>query len=134
MTLIVVALLFIVVAIQAAVLVALLIERRALRQSEAFFRHLADGTPMIMWTTRPDTTLDYLNKYCIEFTGAPLQELLGDGWLKLVHPDDVNRILGIYVPAIEARRPFIDGSTISEELTASTGGFRPSRLPGRSIA
>ncbi len=96
-----------VLAIQAAVIAALLRQRRALRQSEAFFRHLADGAPMIMWTTRPDTTLDYLNKYCVEFTGVPLQELLGDGWLKAVHPDDVNRILDIYVPAIEARRPFL---------------------------
>ena len=50
-----------VLAIQAAVIAALLRQRRALRQSEAFFRHLADGAPMIMWTTRPDTTLDYLN-------------------------------------------------------------------------
>ena len=103
----VVALLLIVVAIQAAVLVALLIQQRALRQREAFFRHLADGAPMIMWTTRPDTTLDYLNKYCTQFTGVPLQGLLGDGWLNVVHPDDVNRILGFYVPAIEARRPLL---------------------------
>ena len=46
---------------------------RALRKSEAFFRHLADDAPMIMWTTRPDTTLDYLNKFSVEFTGMPLR-------------------------------------------------------------
>ena len=37
----------------------------------------------------------------------PLQELLGNGWLKVVHPDDLDRILGIYVPAIEARQPVL---------------------------
>ena len=104
---IVVALLLIVVAIQAAVLVAVLIQRRAARQREAFFRHLMEDAPMIMWTARPDATLDYLNHFCVEFSGMPLQELLGDGWLKVVHPDDLDRCLGIYVPAIEARQPFV---------------------------
>ena len=118
----IVAILLSVLAIQAAMIAALLIQRRALRQREAFFRHLADGAPMIMWTTRPDTTLDYLNKYCDPVHGSAAASLLGDGWLNAVHPDDVNRILGIYVPAIEARRPFLM-DTVSDELTASTGGF-----------
>ena len=63
-------------------LLALLLRRmhadRALRTSEAFFRHLADDAPMVMWTTRPDTTLDYLNKFSVEFTGMPLKDLLDE--------------------------------------------------------
>ena len=92
-------------------LLALLLRRmradRALRKSEAFFRHLADDAPMIMWTTRPDTTLDYLNKFSVEFTGMPLKDLLDEGWLNAVHPDDLDRIQRIYVPAIEARQPVL---------------------------
>ena len=80
---------------------------RALRKSEAFFRHLADDAPMVMWTTRPDTTLDYLNKFSVEFTGMPLKDLLDEGWLNAVHPDDLDRIQRIYVPAIEARQPVL---------------------------
>jgi PAS domain S-box-containing protein len=80
---------------------------RALRKSEAFFRHLADDAPMVMWTTRPDTTLDYLNKFSVEFTGMPLKDLLDEGWLNAVHPDDLDRIQRIYAPAIEARQPVL---------------------------
>ena len=94
-------------AILAAAIAGLLVQRRALRKSEVFFRHLTEDAPMIMWTTRPDATLDYLNNFCVEFSGMPLQELLGDGWLKVVHPDDLDGCLRTYVPAIEARQPFV---------------------------
>ena len=57
-------------AIMAVANASLLRQRRALRQSEAFFRHLAEGAPMIMWTTRPDTTLDYLNKHLLSSRGC----------------------------------------------------------------
>jgi PAS domain S-box-containing protein len=107
MTSIVVPLLLIVVAIQGGIVAALLFRRRALRQSEAFFRQLADDAPIIMWTTRPDTTLDYLNKFSVEFTGMPLRELLDEGWLNAVHPDDLGRIQSVYVPAVEAHRSFL---------------------------
>ncbi len=69
--------LLIVVAIQAAAIVALLIQRtrhvragRALRESEARFRLMADRAPVMIWTARPDTTLDFLNSTCVQFTGS----------------------------------------------------------------
>jgi PAS domain S-box-containing protein len=94
-------------AIQTAAIAALLVQRRALRRSEAFFRQVADEAPVIMWTTRLDSTVDYLNKVSVEFTGMPLRELLDQGWLNAVHPDDRNRIQGIYVAAVEARQPVV---------------------------
>ena len=106
--------LLIVVAIQAATLVALLIRgkrharaERALRESEERFRLIADSAPVMIWTARVDTTLDYLNRNCIEFTGLPLEKLRDEGWLDAVHPEDRDYCAGIYVPAFEARRPFL---------------------------
>ena len=106
--------LIVVALVQAALILALLLQRtrharveRAVRESEAFFRHLADDAPLIMWTTTPEATLNYLNKFSVTFTGMPLSELMGDGWLNAVHPDDLERCLQTYVPAIEARQPFL---------------------------
>ncbi len=105
--------LLIVVAIQAAVLVALLIRgkrhaclEQALRESEARFRRIIDSAPVMLWTARPDTTLDYLNGNCVEFTGLPIEKLMNEGWLDAVHPKDRDYCAGIYGPAIEARMPF----------------------------
>ncbi len=106
--------LLIVVATQGATLVALLILRkrnaraeRALRESEERFRLIVDHAPVMMWTARPDTTLDYLNDSCVEFTGLPIEKLRDEGWLDAVHPEDRDYCVGIYTPAIEARTPFL---------------------------
>ena len=99
--------LLIVVAIQGAVVLALLIQRtrrtateRALRASEERFRVMADRVPVMIWTARPDTTLDYLNSRCVEFTGTPIEKLESEGWLDAVHPDDVDHCTRTYIPAI----------------------------------
>ena len=80
---------------------------RALRESEDKFRVVAEGAPVMIWSARPDTTLDYLNSTCVAFTGRPLQQLLDEGWLDCVHPDDVDRCRDTYMAAFEGRRPFL---------------------------
>ena len=94
------------VVILVVALAALLGERRTLRESEAQFRLRADQAPVLIWTARPDTTLDYLNGYCTELTGRSVDELRENGWLDFVHPEDVDRCLGTYRPAFDAREPF----------------------------
>ena len=79
---------------------------RALRASEARVRLVADRAPVMIWTARPDTTLDFLNHTCVEFTGRPLEQLLNEGWLDTVHPEDMDRCRQTYEPAFEARQPF----------------------------
>ena len=68
---------------------------------------MLDRAPVMIWTARPDTTLDYLNRTIAEFTGHPLEQLAGNGWLDSVHPEDLERCLATYMPAFEARRPFL---------------------------
>jgi PAS domain S-box-containing protein len=79
---------------------------RALRESEERFRLVAERAPVMIWTARPDTTLDYLNSTCVKFTGRTLEQLMNEGWLDCVHPEDVDRCLQTYGPAFEARTPF----------------------------
>jgi PAS domain S-box-containing protein len=119
--------LLLVVAIQAATLVALLIRgkrqaraERALRESEERFRRMIDRAPVMLWTARPDTTLDYLNHNCVEFTGLPIEKLMNEGWLDVVHPEDRDPCIGIYGPAIEARTPF----TFEYRVRRADGAYR----------
>jgi len=119
--------LLIVVAIQAAILVALLIwgkrharAERALRESEEWHRRIADRVPVMIWTARPDTTLDYLNSTCVEFTGLPIEKLRDNGWMVAAHPEDLDAALRIYYRAVEARTPFV----VEYRLRRADGGYR----------
>jgi PAS domain S-box-containing protein len=77
-----------------------------LRESEARFHQLADTAPALIWMTSPDTRCEYLNKPWLDFTGRPLEEQLGSGWLEGVHPDDRVHAMSVSAAAVDARRPF----------------------------
>jgi PAS domain-containing protein len=77
-----------VVVVQAAAIAALIMRgtrraraERVLRESEERFRLIADSAPVMIWTVRVDTTLDYLNRNCIEFTELPIEKLRDEDWL-----------------------------------------------------
>jgi len=119
--------LLIVVAIQAAAQVTLWIRakrraraERALRESEEWHRLILDRVPVMIWTARPDTTLDYLNSTCVEFTGLPIERLRDNGWMDAAHPEDLDTALRIYHRAVEARTPFV----VEYRLRRADGGYR----------
>jgi PAS domain S-box-containing protein len=70
------------------------------------FRALADSAPVLIWTSGPDKGCTFFNRQWIEFTGMPLEDQLGDGWLQVVHPDDRDGILTAYNTAFDQERDF----------------------------
>jgi PAS domain S-box-containing protein len=79
---------------------------RALRESEARFRLVANSAPVMIWTAGPDKLCDYLNKPWLDFTGRPLEAQLGDGWAEVIHRDDLAQCLDTYRTAFDRREPF----------------------------
>jgi PAS domain S-box-containing protein len=61
----------------------------ALRASEAQFRTFAQAVPNQIWTSGPDGLLDWFNDRVYEYSGAAVGELDGQGWARIVHPDDL---------------------------------------------
>jgi PAS domain S-box-containing protein len=75
------------------------------REQERRFRQLADAMPQIVWTTRPDGTIDYLNRRWTEFTGLP--ETLGnEGWKQILHPDDAPPAQQRWEACLQSGAPF----------------------------
>jgi PAS domain S-box-containing protein len=79
---------------------------QALRESEERFRSLADTAPVAIWVTDPDRLGSFFNKRALTFAGRTMEELIGDRWTELVHPDDRDGICSAYHSAFAARRPF----------------------------
>jgi PAS domain S-box-containing protein len=78
-----------------------------LKKSEKRFRVMADSAPMLIWLSGPDTLATDFNKAWLEFTGRSMQEELGEGWTKNLHPDDLHRHLEAYADAFEKKARFV---------------------------
>ena len=78
----------------------------ALLESENRFRTVADTAPVLIWMAEPDARRTFFNKPWLEFTGRSLEQEAGRGWVRGVHPDDVNRILETYHSAVKTLQPF----------------------------
>ena len=79
---------------------------RALRESEERFRSMADNAPVVIWTSGPDAKLNFVNRYALKFTGRQFEELTGDGWMKVLHPEDLKVKYPEYFSATGPRREY----------------------------
>jgi PAS domain S-box-containing protein len=81
--------------------------QEALLESEKRFRLMADSAPVLMWLSGPDKLCTDFNQEWLKFTGRPIQEELGEGWVRDVHPDEVQTCLGDYNRAFDAREVLV---------------------------
>jgi PAS domain S-box-containing protein len=79
---------------------------KELKESEHHFRTLADSGQALIWTTGVDKKCTYFNQPWLAFTGRTLEQELGDGWTKGVHPDDLQHCVNIFISAFEKREKF----------------------------
>ena len=52
---------------------------RALRESEARFRTMADSAPVMIWLGDTKGRAEWFSRSWVEFTGRPLEDQVGDG-------------------------------------------------------
>ncbi|MET0374176.1 MAG: PAS domain S-box protein, partial [Rhizorhabdus sp.] len=74
--------------------------QRALEMSEAQFSALAQNMPNQVWTARADGWLDWFNDQVYAYCGAERGSLDGDGWTRLVHPDDLPQAVERWAAAL----------------------------------
>jgi PAS domain S-box-containing protein len=90
------------------------------RESESRFRSTADSAPLLIWTAGPDAQRSFVNRAWLDFAGCPAGELLGEGWLNLVHPDDRQICQDRWVDAVASRTPF----QMEFRLRSGPNGYR----------
>lgn len=78
-----------------------------LRTNELRFRLLADSMPQLIWTATPQGHLNYVNKSVFNYADIGFDKLNSDGWLSIVHPDDLEENLKQWAHSIKTGQSFL---------------------------
>src|ERR1700730_4678073 len=70
-----------------------MLAQETLRESEERFRLIADSAPVPIWVTKLDRTRSFANQAYVDFVGLPFEEAITFDWRKVLHPDDLPRVL-----------------------------------------
>ena len=94
--------------------------REALRASEARYRFLAEAIPVQIWTATPDGALDYVTQRVADYFGVTTEQILGEGWQHVIHPDDLPRAVERWTHALTTGEPY----EVEFRLRDANGSYR----------
>ncbi|CAH0199141.1 Sensor histidine kinase WalK [Pedobacter sp. Bi27] len=77
-----------------------------LSESEKRFRTMAEGTDIFIAVADESGNAVYFNKSWVKLTGRSMKDLLDFGWADLIHPEDRDRYINIYLSALAEKKPF----------------------------
>ena len=80
--------------------------RQALFDSEQRLSFMAESMPQKLFTAAPDGSVNYMNALWTEFTGLPLDQLLGRGWDKIIYSADLEESTRLWKVSLETGAPF----------------------------
>jgi PAS domain S-box-containing protein len=77
-----------------------------LKERERVFRTLAMNVPVGVFRNDPDGSCRYVDDRACEIMGVPAEKLHGDGWTRMLHPDDRERVLAAWREMMETGKKF----------------------------
>ena len=92
----------------------------SLEESGARFRAFTEAVPNQVWSADPFGALDWVNRRTTEYAGGNEEDLLRDGWERIVHPEDLPDAAAAW------RGALLTGETYETEfrLRGANGSYR----------
>jgi PAS domain S-box-containing protein len=78
-------------------------EREALLEQHRF---LTEAIPQHVWTADATGELTRVNQRVLDYLGTPEDQVLGSGWVRYLHPDDVARCLSVWAESLRTGREY----------------------------
>jgi PAS domain S-box-containing protein len=72
------------------------------------FRTMIDSIPQLAWMTRPEDFHFWYNKRWFEYTGTTPEQMEGEGWRSVHHPDHIDRVIAGFQRCWNAGEPWED--------------------------
>ncbi len=76
------------------------------RIAEARREFLIEVVPNQVWTARPDGQLDFVSGRVEAYFRRPAEQILGEGWLAVLHPDDVATTVERWTRSLATGEPY----------------------------
>jgi PAS domain S-box-containing protein len=67
---------------------------------------MADGCPALMWVTDAEGETQFVNRAHQEFCGTSFEDMKGNRWQVLTHPDDAQHYVGALRSAVREHTAF----------------------------
>lgn len=80
--------------------------RAGAEASEERYRFLANAIPVHVWTATPDGALDYVSDRAANYLGSSAEKIVGEGWLSVLHPDDVKPTIDRWTHSLATGDPY----------------------------
>ena len=77
-----------------------------LRESELNLRQMTETIPEMLWSATPDGAIDYCNTRLLDYSGFSAHEIMGNGWTKLIHPDDAEPAARAWISSVAGGGPY----------------------------
>jgi PAS domain S-box-containing protein len=90
------------------------------KHAEIQSRTLIDAIPHQIWSGPADGTLDYCNERWRSYMGLEQEDLSGDGWQRMLHPEDRERVLKAWQVSVSNGAPYEQ----EERHLAADGTYR----------
>ena len=74
----------------------------ALRIRELNLRQITETIPEMLWSASPDGAIDYCNGRLIDYTGFLPDQVMSDGWMSLLHPDDLESTVTAWMSCVKS--------------------------------
>ncbi|HEY5256539.1 MAG TPA: PAS domain-containing sensor histidine kinase [Acidobacteriaceae bacterium] len=104
---------------------------RALKASEQRYRAFTELNPQLILMADTQGQVTFANQRMLDYSGLSLEESLGEGWRKTVHPEDELRVLQAWMGAVATEIDFQDETRIRRGSDGSYRWFWVRGLPVR---
>ncbi|MBN9311401.1 bifunctional diguanylate cyclase/phosphodiesterase, partial [Devosia sp.] len=93
---------------------------RALRESEDHYRNAVALNPEVPWLADPDGNIIEFGPRWLEMVEISTEETLGEGWARVLHPDDLGPTLAAWQAAIRSGEP----ADVEYRIKLKSGDYR----------
>jgi two-component system CheB/CheR fusion protein len=80
--------------------------QKIISQREAWFRNMADNSPMMIWVADANKKMAFVNNSWLDYRDATFDDVIGKDWIEEMHPEDGNNVRELFEESFEKKKAF----------------------------